>query len=181
MIQIYTGHGKGKTTASLGLIVRALGHNTPVVLAQFFKNPDTGEIDFLSNYPGVTILHPDQEACFFKLLDEDQKQAARDSNHDLFVRACKVVTDKLAEIDTESKEIQLLVVFDEMMSAVTNGAVSEAEVVSFIDSLPSCCELVMTGRNVPDSIADCADYITEMGKIKHPYDKGISARKKIEW
>lgn len=181
MIQIYTGHGKGKTTASLGLIIRALGHDTPVVLAQFFKNPDTGEIDFLSRQEGLTILHPDKEACFFKLLSEEQKQAARESNHDLFERACAAVSDKLAGIDVTSDEIQLLVVFDEMMAAVTNGAVAEEEVVSFLRALPPGCEFVMTGRNVPDSIADCADYITEMGKVKHPYDRGIAARKKVEW
>ena len=174
MVQIYIGDGKGKTTASFGLAMRCYGCGGKVLVLQFLKTSDTGELE---------TVH-----C----LDDARFQVRRfESEHDL-------VFDDATELDLEylKKDIQKaiayaseavhcgdwdLIVLDEVLWALHFGFITEQQVHHLLDERSAQTELVLTGRNAPETILDRADYITNMQAKRHPYEKGIYARKGIEF
>jgi cob(I)alamin adenosyltransferase len=168
LIHIYTGDGKGKTTAAIGLALRAKGANLSVLVAQLFKK-NTSEAKALKG-KGIDYLSYSSAHPFFK---KYSKQELEDE-----VEKCSFFVKKVFEMArTKSYD---MVVLDEIGPALAYNLVNENELVELIKSKPEKTELVMTGRGFPDSILQLADYVTEMRKIKHPYDKGVSARKGIE-
>jgi cob(I)alamin adenosyltransferase len=169
LIQVYTGEGKGKTTAALGLALRAAGHGLRVEIIQFLKGwPGYGELKSIDNLPTVTIhpfgrsgwVHPDQPE------PEDYQRSAQALAHAREVLACKAAD---------------LVVLDEINVALEYGLLDLDEVLALLDARPDGVELVLTGRSAHPEILRRADLVTEMRKIKHPYDRGINARKGIEF
>ena len=169
LIHIYCGDGKGKTTASLGLSLRAVGAGLRVVYAQFFKDGNSSEFRLLEKEGNVTFLRPEKYFGFYHTLSEEQRREARAFYTGHFRAAAAMAAD----CD--------LLVLDEMMSACSTGVVPEAEVLAFLQNKPEALEVVMTGRNPSPAMCEAADYITEMRKVKHPFDQGIPARKGIEF
>lgn len=170
MIHLYCGDGKGKTTAALGLAIRALGSGFRVVFVQFLKNHTTGEITVLEKLPGVTVLRGKEGTAFSFAMTEEEKEKT-----------------KLLHTEHLKKAIELagsgncdMLVLDEAAGACNRGLIDQDLLEAFIRNKPERLELVMTGRNPAHWMIECADYVSEIRKIKHPYDKGIPARIGIE-
>jgi cob(I)alamin adenosyltransferase len=168
---IYYGDGKGKTTAAIGLAVRAAGSKMKVLFVQFLKTEFSGERHILSHTENVTLTFCPLELKFtFEMDDKEKAQAAK-----IF----KGIFDNA--VTTALTEKYDMVVLDEVFEAINAHMLSESEVYEFITNAPSSMEIVMTGHNPPQKFMDCADYITEFKKIKHPYDRGITGRIGIEF
>ncbi|MBD9051081.1 cob(I)yrinic acid a,c-diamide adenosyltransferase [Ruminococcus sp.] len=171
MKHIYYGDGKGKTTAAIGLAVRAAGSKMKVLFVQFLKTEFSGERHILSHTENVTLTFCPLELKFtFDMDDKEKAQAAK-----IF----KGIFD--SAVTTALTEKYDMVVLDEVFEAINAHMLSESEVYEFITNAPSSMEIVMTGHNPPQKFMDCADYITEFKKIKHPYDRGITGRIGIEF
>ena len=169
MLHIYCGDGKGKTTCSMGLAVRAAGHGHRVVVAQFLKCGNSGERTVLEQLSNVNCLPVPEITKFVFAMTEEEKAATRAQMTDLLRRAI-----------AESRNADLLVL-DELNGAISTGMVAPEDVLTFLDSRPEQLEVVITGRDPVPELRERADYITEMTKVRHPFDKGQSARKGVEW
>lgn len=174
MVHFYIGDGKGKTTASLGLALRACGTGKKVYIAQFLKDCDfsSGEIEAIEK-ANVNIkierlkgqMHP--MLCKGKDIDEEKIH--------------KLVQDSLGDISALIKEQQYdLVILDELLNALEAKFCSLEQIQSLIQEAKDI-ELVLTGRNAPEDLIEYADYVSDVTKIKHPFDKNILARKGIEY
>ena len=171
LVHIYTGEGKGKTTASIGLAVRAAGAGMKVLFVQFFKEDSapSGEKEVLKAV-GVDLVRSNCRHPLFTGARTDLEA----------VRASVVGTYEAAKEKLMSGGYNLAV-FDEIMSAINGGWIKIDDILSFLDSRPEGLEVVLTGRNAPVELMQSADYVTEMLKIKHPFDNGVQARKGIEY
>lgn len=167
LVQIYTGNGKGKTTAALGLAIRAAGSGMKVYILQFIKSTPCGEMHSIARIKNITIEQCGR-GCFIK-----GKPKAIDIAHagrGLVKAARHIASGQYG-----------LVILDELNTALDAGLVKTKDVVGMIRNKPGNVELVLTGRCCPSIILRHADLITEMKKIRHPYDKGILARRGIEY
>ena len=169
LIHIYCGDGKGKTTAGVGLTVRAAGAGKQVVFTQFFKNGTSSEVKILSQIPNIRTMHCTTSHGLYSRMNDDQKEKAK-SDYGML----------LEEVLEAAKDADLLVL-DEAISACNHGTIDEDVLIEFLQNKPENLEVVMTGRGPSEELQACADYITEMKKIKHPFDQGIPARKGIEF
>jgi cob(I)alamin adenosyltransferase len=167
-VQVYTGDGKGKTTAALGLVVRALGQGLRAVVLQFMK-PDlaSGEITTLKRL-GV----PTQRCGLDHWVLEGEV-----SEEDLAAAAAGL---ERARMLVQSGDYDL-VVLDEIVTALYFGIVPLESVLALVAAKPGAVELVMTGRRAPQELIDAADLVTEMRPLKHYYDAGVPARPGIEY
>jgi len=174
LVHIYTGDGKGKTTAAAGLAVRAAGFGLQVLFVQFFKEDraPSGEKSFFKDYASeaVTVLRSNCRHPFFtgKKTDEEAVRAAIGKT---FAMVRELVL---------SGGLDLLVL-DEIISVVRGGWIPMDEFIDFLESRPPGLEVVLTGRDAPPELVRLADYVTEMLKIKHPFDEGIGARKGFDF
>ena len=168
LIHIYCGDGKGKTTAAMGLALRCLGNGGKVLVMQFLKDGKSGEISVLKSL-GAEILptYPDIKFSF-KMTDEEKQRAA------------EFYTNSLEEIKAKAKDHDMLI-FDEILHAVNLGFIPLESLLFFLENKPANLEVVMTGRDPKEELLGTADYITEMKKLKHPFDKGVKARKMVEY
>ncbi len=171
MIHLYYGDGKGKTTAAVGLAVRAAGSKMKVMFVQFLKTDFSGERNLLYNIENVTLTTCPVELKFTFEMNEKEKQQASVLFKGIFERSAR---DALAERYD-------MIVLDEIIDAINAGMVSESDVMEFITNAPISMEIVMTGHNPSQKFIDIADYVTECKKIKHPYDRGITGRIGIEF
>mgnify|MGYP002564970862 CR=1 FL=1 len=172
LVHIYCGDGKGKTTCAFGLALRCAGTGAQVRIAQFLKSGDSGEVTAMQQFDNVELLRAKQGSKFTFQMNAAEKALSRASAaRDKAERAWKAA-------DPEQKCD--MIILDEIMAACTTGMVDTDELVSLIQTRPPELEVVLTGRNPPQALLDLADYITEMKKIRHPYDKGITARRGIE-
>ena len=169
MIHIYCGDGKGKTTAALGLICRHVGTGGKAVLAQFLKSLPTGELSTLEKL-GVPVYRNELPHGFFPNMNEEMKSRV----HEMHDQTLAEVT-RLARTNACT-----LLVLDELCAALSLGLIDREKVLSLLDDHGNA-ELVITGRDPEEALTSRADYITEMKLIKHPYDKGVLARKGIEF
>lgn len=169
LIHIYCGDGKGKTTAAIGLAIRAAGAGRKVVFAQFFKDGSSSEIGILKTVENIRTVHCNTVRGFWRRMDDSQK-----------AQAGKDYTAFLAEVILLAKDADLLVM-DEIISACNHATVAESVVSDFLRNKPKGLEVVLTGRNPSKSLLELADYVSEIRKIKHPYDCGVAAREGIEF
>ena len=168
MIHIYTGNGKGKTTASLGLIIRALGRDFKVCLIQFMKkNYEYGEIQFLSKQKNIDIFQFGTD----ELVNPDNPNQIDFDEAELGFK-------KSVEILSSNKYD--LVVIDEINVAVSWNLLSLKKQLSLLE-IDTRSEIVMTGRNAEDRLIERADLVTEMYERKHYYQQKVNARKGIEF
>ncbi len=169
---VYTGDGKGKTTAAIGMAFRAIGRGWKVLMVQFMKGSwHYAELDTAKR------LAPDFEIVpmgmgFYKILDDHYTEAEHRS---AALAALAFAQDKML-----SGEYDLLIL-DEINNAVSTGLVSLDALMTFLDKKPSDFNVVLTGRGAPQALIDRADLVTEMREIKHPYQKGIFAQKGIDF
>ena len=171
LIHIYCGDGKGKTTAAAGLAVRAAGTGRKVLLSRFLKNNHSGELKALERIPEIEILPIEKEFGFIRTRENPIWKEARDYYAGYFALVVSKVTEGSYD----------LLVMDEINAAVSLGIVEEEEVAEFLKNKPQNLEVVLTGRNPSPVIAELADYISEICKRKHPFDRGIMAREGIEF
>ncbi len=168
LVQVYTGDGKGKTTAAIGLITRALGRDFRVKVYQFLKSDDSGEQNTLANLGVKVIKCSSQDKPSWTMNDEEQKILATDT-----LNAWEKV-----KIDVASKDFDIIVL-DEGNHALNRKYISEAQVDELIQ-LATETELVFTGRNAPEWLIEKADLVSEVKLIKHPFQKKIGSRLGIE-
>ncbi|MBN2428035.1 MAG: cob(I)yrinic acid a,c-diamide adenosyltransferase [Deltaproteobacteria bacterium] len=168
-VQVYTGPGKGKTTAATGLIVRALGQGFKVLLVRFLKtcSDRSGELIFLKDVPNLEIISSGIGILNGKAKTEEVKKSVE-------------ATFALAKEKIFSDGPDL-VVFDEINNVLAKEFLALQEVLELINARPEGVELVLTGRNAPEEIMARADLVTRMEKVKHVFDQGIPARRGIEY
>lgn len=179
LIHIYCGDGKGKTTASIGLLVRAVGSQIPVVFAQFMKNDTSSEISLIRNMPNTIVIHTRKQFGFYNNMTVETKEEARKEYTDIFMEA----VNRAKEIALQrqgNKEGLTLLILDEILSAYNYDLIKNEILLEFLKSKPDNLEIVLTGREPKEELIGLADYVSEIHKVKHPYDKGINARKGIE-
>jgi len=169
LVQVYTGDGKGKTTASLGLAFRAAGSDMRTYIGQFLKHHPYGERESVKRLaPLVTIEQFGLDGWVHASgVTPEQKEAA----------AKGLVAVRQALMSGEYD----IVVADEINVAVAFGLLTEDQVLDLIECKPVGVELVLTGRKASEAIIERADLVTEMREIKHPYQKGIQARRGVEF
>lgn len=171
MVHIYTGEGKGKTTAALGLGLRAIGCGLKVCFFQFFKDKrfPCGELDAIKQlgrnfkFKRFDIAHP----CFKKIDAEKLKLQLKKAINEVF----KAINSKKFD----------LIILDEVLIGVSQGFIDEKLVLKIIKLKPKEVELILTGRGATKRLIKCADYVTYMRCVKHPFDKKICARRGIEF
>lgn len=168
LIHLYCGDGKGKTTAAVGLAVRMAGAGKQVVFSQFFKDGSSSEIRALQKL-GVRVMNCETVSGWFSRMTPEEKNKVRE-DYSRF----------LEEVFEAAKQADLLVL-DEVIFACGNNTIRESRLTELLKDRPEGLEVVLTGRNPSESLVDTADYVTQMAKQKHPYDKGISARHGIEF
>lgn len=171
LIHIYCGEGKGKTTASLGLITRALGAGYVVKFMQCFKGGISSEINILEKLPNVQIIHANLTEHFTWEMDSDESTRIYEMHNQMFKNIVSLI----------KSDEKTLVVLDEVIGASTYGYIDSDMVFEFLKNKPDSVEVVLTGRNPLPKFVELADYVSEIHKVKHPYDKGILARKGIEY
>lgn len=168
MIHLYYGDGKGKTTAACGLAVRAAGRGLSVLVAQFWKDGTSGEIGMLRRC-GATVLEPD-----FRL---DNGVTWREEYRSAAEIACVRMMDEVYRLH----EAYGLILLDEITLVYGYGIIEDGRLTSFLEANRALREIVMTGRKYAPELEAYCDYVTDMKKIKHPYDRGILAREGIEY
>ena len=171
LIQVYTGDGKGKTTAAIGLAVRARGHKLKVCYVYFHKDPEKwgyGEQRALEKLGvdvfGIAKKHPH----FYREIDPDEIR-----------KECLEGIEFIKKICREKKYDVLIL--DEINISLRDGFLKTEVVLEILDSRPEGLEVVLTGRGAPERIIEMADLVSEIKSIKHPYDKGVRGRKGIEY
>jgi len=167
MIHLYTGDGKGKTTAAMGLAIRAAGRGKKVVIVQFLKGTDTGELHSLCLIPNITVIRNLEAKGFFHNAPTDIRLKITEENNENLRVALAVPHD--------------LIVLDEICAAYDLEAVNRNAVDDLLRGLSPGKELVLTGRNPPRHFCDAADYISEIHSVKHPFERGVQAREGIEY
>lgn len=165
-IQVYTGEGKGKTTAALGLALRAAGRGMRVVVIQFLKGEASGEHLSADKYHPFEIIQPNKGNCF------------QQSNEELLPiteQTLSLAEEKLTKGDYD------IIILDEIFTAVNRELITTTRVIDLLDKKPENVELVLTGRKAPREVIERADLVTEMAAVKHYLSKGVKGRKGIEY
>ena len=175
LVQIYTGNGKGKTTAAFGLALRAAGQNNKVLIYQFLKPPslDIGE-RFALRLGAVRIRVETLDVPW------DIDNALDDENAVAKMRlAIAEVLERIAQ--TAEKRFYDVLILDEIVFCLAKGLAKLEDIKSIIDRRDPAVEIVMTGRGATKQLLELADLVTEMKSIKHPFDEGQSARRGIDY
>lgn len=171
LIQVYCGEGKGKTTAAAGLALRAAGCGKDVIFAQFMKGNDSGETAAMKRIEGITVLRNSENYGFYhQMSEEDKKEITREHN---------AILDRITQ-SIKKRECDILIL-DEITYPYRLNLIDKEALEDLIMKKPEHLELVLTGREPDDFFLKHADYITEMKCIRHPFEKGIPARRGIEY
>ena len=172
LVIVYTGNGKGKTTAALGLAMRAVGYEHKVCMLQFIKGSwHYGEMDSSKK------LEPNFELIaigkgFVGILDDN---SPREEHEKYAAEALRICREKINSGNYN------VVILDEVNYAINLGLIDVQEIIKLIKEKPSNLDLVLTGRDVKEEIIELADLVTEMKEIKHPFKSGIKAKKGIDF
>lgn len=165
MIHIYTGDGKGKTTASTGLVIRALGASLYSIIIRFIKKVESSE-DVTLKELGIPV-----EYFGTGFIDKEIPEKAYEMAKKGLERTREIINKRLYDI----------LVLDELNPAVSKGIISEDEILDILNLIPDDMEVVLTGRGATDKMIEKADLVTDMKEIKHYFSDGIKARKGIEY
>jgi cob(I)alamin adenosyltransferase len=171
LVHVYTGEGRGKTTASFGLALRAIGQGLKVIVIQFMKEspPQSGEVKAIKEYlPKIEVY---QFGGSFIQKDEQSYQGVKRRIKEGFATVKAIVKENACD----------LLILDEINVAIKFGFLSLKEVVELVKRKPKEMELVLSGRYADPKLVEIADYVTEFRSVKHPFEKGISSRKGIEY
>jgi cob(I)alamin adenosyltransferase len=168
-VQVYTGNGKGKTTAALGLALRAAGHGLRTYFGQFLKGQHYGELDAVEKLSPLIRIERFGREGFLHITDGPDDEDIRRAREGL-VKCREAMLSGRYDI----------VVLDEINTAVLLKVLTVEEVLGLLDERPEAVELVLTGRGAPEAVIHRADLVTEMKDVKHYYDRGVKAREGIE-
>lgn len=157
-IHIYTGDGKGKTTASVGLTIRAAARKWRVLFVQFLKSGKSAELEVLRSFPNVEVVSGQKVAKFTFAMTPEELATAKQE-----------MSERLDEAIRRAEEVDLLVL-DEALGAISAGVISEEKLLTFMREKPVHLELVLTGRNPSDELVEQSDYCSEVRMRKHPYE-----------
>ena len=176
LIHVYTGDGKGKTTAAVGLSLRAYSHSRTVFIAQFLKASDSGEVSFINSLQSdkIHVYRFESSHGFISRSNESFGAETKKLRNEA-ENALDFIYDALIKKSCD------MLVLDEIICAYNYGIVKKDEIEDIIAKKDYGCELVLTGRGAPQWLIDKADYVTEMKAVKHPYERGINAREGIEF
>lgn len=170
-IQVYTGNGKGKTTAALGQCLRAVGRGLKVIVYQFLKGSLSGELESAKALaPNFKIKRFGGMTKLFWQLRTEEKEELKAMTKEGYGEILKAVRDGSYDV----------IVLDEIMAALEYELLSQEDVLRLMEEKAPRVELILTGRNAPEAVLDKADLITEMRAVRHYYAKGIAAREGIE-
>ena len=168
-IQVYTGDGKGKTTAALGLALRAAGHGLRSYIGQFLKGQASGEREAAQGLGGLITIETYGSGRFLRWeAPPDPAEAARARDGLARARAAMLSGD------------YAVIVLDEVNVAIDFGLLSAAEVLAFVREKPEAIELILTGRGAPAEIVEAADLVSDIRAVKHYFDRGAASRDGIE-
>lgn len=168
-IHLYYGDGKGKTTAAVGQVIRAAGSGLQVLVFQFLKNNESSERKILEQIPNITCLNGREPVKFVSRMNKDEKAETRRYNN----KALDEIVKFCSPFD--------VLLLDEALCAVQLNVLSEEKLLSFLKHKPRGLEVILTGHVITENLLEVADYVTQMTKIKHPYDQGKLAREGIEY
>lgn len=168
LIMVYTGNGKGKTTAALGQAIRALGHGFRVFMIHFMKGREYGEFNALQKMGGLRIIRAGRD--FF--VDRDNPDAI-----DIKMAREGLVVAREALLGNEYD----MIVLDEINVAMDFNLITVDEVLEMLKHKTENVDVILTGRNAPPEIIDIADLVSDIKEVKHPYGYGIKMRKGIEY
>lgn len=169
LIHIYCGDGKGKTSAAIGLMIRAAGRKKKILLVRFLKNEDSGELAVLDEISVIERIRMPEGYGFYWTLTEEEKEQMK-----------KEYTKIWGEIEEKAGYYDILVM-DEFAAAFAHGLIPEDRAIAFLRKKPEQLEIVMTGRDPDERILELADYISEIHGVRHPFEKGVPAREGIEF
>ncbi len=171
LVHLYSGDGKGKTTAGMGLCIRAAGHGFRVLICQFLKDGRSGEREAMEQIPGITFMPvPDQVPFTFRMSPEE-KEAARDI-------CSKMLEEAFCLVRSGNYDVLFL---DEIVYAIRTGMADEERLVRFLEEKPEKLEVIMTGQDPGERLAALTDYHSEIRALKHPFRNGQQARTGIEY
>ena len=171
LIHIYCGDGKGKTTASMGLGMRAAGRNMRVLLTQFLKDNTTGELASIEKLgENFEVFKGAPVKKFFKFMTPEAQIATKKEHGERFRDVTKKAIDEKFD----------LLIMDEIIASINLDLIPLQEVVEFLKNKPKGLEVVLTGRNPNEQLVEIADYVSEIKAVKHPYERGINSRIGIE-
>ena len=170
LIHIYCGSGKGKTTAGMGLCVRAAGAGARVVICQFMKDNASSERKILESIDNITVLPGQDKVKFSFTMTEEEKEAQRAFYEKRLQEAGQVAVKEQARV----------LFLDEAVYCVGAGLLSEEALLDFLKNKPAELEVILTGRDPGERLLEMADYVSEIKKVKHPFDRNIKARTGIE-
>lgn len=178
---VYCGTGKGKTTAAIGLAVRAAGAGCRVLFCQFLKSNITSELSVLETLPQVTILRPEGRYPFTKRMTAEERLAITGEHNRILDRIAAILCqDSPAHSDTDDPgSLPMLVILDELAWAFHYELIDREQVLTLLDTKRA--EFVITGRVRVPELIERADYVTNLQEEKHPFRNGIPARKGIEF
>lgn len=168
LIQVYTGKGKGKTTAALGQALRACGQGLKVVVIQFLKGINTGELVASKKLPGLKIVQAGSRKHVLK-------KNANLKDRQMAEKGLRLAGEILGKNRCD------ILILDEINVAIDYGLLRIRDVISMIKKKPDNIELILTGRGAKKEIIDVADLVSDIKEVKHNYKKGISARRGIEY
>ena len=171
LMHLYCGNGKGKTTAAVGLCIRAAGTGKRVLFSQFMKGQETGEVGILESVPNITVVRSKKEFPFYQNMTEEEKICLTNIHNE-------IIENIIESIDKKQLDI---VVLDELTYPYNWNLINRDLVNNFISNYKGKVEIIITGRNPDKFMVDLADYITEMKCVRHPFDKGVVAREGIEY
>ena len=172
LVHIYTGNGKGKTTAALGLGVRACGRGLKVLMVQFLKGAPTGEMYSLKALePGFVLYRGTELKKFTWEMNEEEKGQTAAEQYNIYKFAVSAAVEGKCD----------LLILDEALGAISSGMLDKNAVIEFIKGKPDNLELVLTGRGATPELMELADYVSEIRAVKHPAEKGLKGRKGIEF
>lgn len=164
MIHIITGDGKGKTSSAVGMTVRMSGYGKKILFAQFLKGADSGEINILNSLSNITVMRLSKNYGFLNTMNTAEKEQIKKEHNQMLTYAINNSFD--------------MIVLDEAIPA-TNFNVLDKELL--FNVLKKNCEIVLTGCDADERLIERADYISEIKKIRHPFDSDIPARKGVEF
>lgn len=169
-VHIYCGDGKGKTTCGMGLCVRAAGFGYRVLIYQFMKDNTTSERKAMEKIPGITFVSGLKQEKFSFQMTEQEKKGRKQFYEEKF----REVTQRA---ERENYDILFL---DEIIYTIRAGLFDEKLLLRWLSEKPGHLEVILTGQNPGEKLIACADYVSELKKIKHPFDRGLAARDGIE-
>ncbi len=170
LVHIYCGDGKGKTTTGMGLCVRAAGYGYKVLIYQFMKNNNTSERKAMEKMENITFIDGREQVKFSFRMTPEEKEDARA----FYDQQLEMVTKAAVEGGYD------VLFMDETIYAILSGLLDEEKLITFLENKPDDLEVILTGQGPSEELIAHADYVSEIRKIKHPYDYGQHARKGIE-